>query len=131
MPNESTFPDHEEELLSVSGGTNTVARRFFQNTILFPIGKSTGLFAKEPRFMTTRDARNVRIFSDEAVETVVTASLFFAAVLMLITPLWILQAIQSMQMKLGVITIFIVVFLGFLTYATTGRAFERLAATAG
>ncbi|KAK7976303.1 Zn2/Cys6 DNA-binding protein [Apiospora arundinis] len=131
MPNESRFPDHEEELLSVSAERGTFARRFFQNSVLYPIGRSTNLFTKQPRFMTSRDARHIRIFSDEAMETVVTASLFVTAILMLITPLWILQAIQSMQLKLGVITIFIVVFLGFLTYCTTGRAFERLAATAG
>ncbi|KAK8085716.1 hypothetical protein PG997_006987, partial [Apiospora hydei] len=131
MQNESTFPDHEAELLSLSSGSNTFARRYFQNHVLYPIGKATKLFTKTPRFMTPRDAKNVHMFSDESTETFVTASLFFAAVLMLITPLWILQAIQSMQLKLGVITAFIVVFLGFLTYATTGRAFERLAATAG
>ncbi|KAK8045469.1 hypothetical protein PG993_005493, partial [Apiospora rasikravindrae] len=131
MLNESTFLNHEAELLSLSSGSSTFARRFFQNNVLHPIGKATKLFTKPPRFMTPRDAKHVHVFSDESTETVVTASLFFAAVLMLITPLWILQAIQSMQLKLGVITAFIVVFLGFLTYATTGRAFERLAATAG
>ncbi|KAK8014842.1 hypothetical protein PG990_008138 [Apiospora arundinis] len=133
MENESTFANHEAELLSVAGGdgSSTVARRFFQNKVLYPIGKSTNFFTKQPRFMTPRDAKNVHVFSDEAVEKVVTASLFFAAVLMLITPLWALQALQSLQLKLGVITVFIVVFLGFLTYCTTGRAFERLAATAG
>ncbi|KAK7932267.1 hypothetical protein PG985_002979 [Apiospora marii] len=131
MPDESTFPDHKTELLSLSSDGGTFARRFFENSVLYPIGKSTSLFTKTPRFMTPRDAKNVHIFSDEATETVATAGTFFVAALMLITPLWILQAIQSMHLKLGVITIFIVVFLGFLTYATTGRAFERLAATAG
>lgn len=131
MENESTFTNHEDELLSLSNGSSTFARRFFQNNVVYPIGKSTNLFTKQPRFMTPRDAKHVHIFSEESTETVVTASLFIAASLMLIAPLWILQAIQSMQMKLGIITIFIVVFLGFLTYCTTGRAFERLAATAG
>ncbi|KAK8131107.1 hypothetical protein PG984_007545 [Apiospora sp. TS-2023a] len=131
MPKESAFPDHEAELLSIPSGGGTVARRFFENSVLYPIGKSTSLFTKTPRFMTPRDAKNVHIFSDETTEAVATAGTFLVAALMLITPLWILQAIKSAQLKLGVITIFIVVFLGFLTYATTGRAFERLAATAG
>ncbi|KAK6854675.1 hypothetical protein PG995_009768 [Apiospora arundinis] len=131
MPNESTFTDHEAELLSISNGSSTFARRFFQNSVVYPFGRATNLFTKQPRFMSPRDARHVHVFSDESVETVVTVSLFLAAILMLISPLWILQALQSMQLKLGVITVFIVVFLGFLTYCTTGRAFERLAATAG
>jgi hypothetical protein len=131
MPKESAFPDHEAELLSIPSGGGTVARRFFENSVLYPIGKSTSLFTKTPRFMTPRDAKNVHIFSDETTEAVANAGTFLVAALMLITPLWILQAIKSAQLKLGVITIFIVVFLGFLTYATTGRAFERLAATAG
>ncbi|KAK7992357.1 hypothetical protein PG988_001151 [Apiospora saccharicola] len=131
MPNESTFPEHEAELLSITSRSGTFARRFFENNVIYPIGKSTGLFTKAPRFMTPRDSKNVHIFSDEATEIVATAGTFFVAALMLIAPLWILQAIQNTQLKLGVITIFVVVFLGFLTYATTGRAFERLAATAG
>ncbi|KAK7943834.1 uncharacterized protein PG986_012947 [Apiospora aurea] len=131
MPNESTFHGQESELLSLSRGSNTFARRCFQNSVLYPVGKTTKLFTTTPRFVTPRDAKNVHVFSEKSTETMVTASLFFAAVLMLITPLWILQAIRSMQLKLAVITVFIVVFLAFFTYAKTGRAFERLAATAG
>ena len=50
--------------------------------------------------------------------------------IMLITPLWVLQTLQDSRQKLGAITAFVVAFLGMVSYATTARPFETLGATA-
>ena len=44
--------------------------------------------------------------------------------------MWILQALDKNNHKLGVITAFVVVFLGLVSYATVAKPFETLAATA-
>lgn len=49
---------------------------------------------------------------------------------MLLTPMWILQALHNDNAKLAVITAFVVVFLGLVAYATVAKPFETLAATA-
>ena len=49
---------------------------------------------------------------------------------MLITPIWILQSLNTMQSKLVVITIFIFVFLLVLSLAMVAKPFEALGTTA-
>jgi ABC-type dipeptide/oligopeptide/nickel transport system permease subunit len=68
--------------------------------------------------------------SDNRIERFVTVVVLLAGLIMLIAPLWILNAVQGTQQKLGVITMFIVVFLGMVSWATGARIFESLAATA-
>jgi hypothetical protein len=50
---------------------------------------------------------------------------------MLLIPLWVLSVMESIFHKLAVITIFVVAFLAFMTWATLARPFEILASTAG
>lgn len=50
---------------------------------------------------------------------------------MLIAPMWILEFLGSGKVKLGVITGFIVVFLGLFSGMTDAKPFETLTATAG
>jgi len=49
---------------------------------------------------------------------------------MLIAPMWVLHAVKNQNAQLAVITAFIVVFLGMLSYATTAKPGETLGATA-
>lgn len=49
---------------------------------------------------------------------------------MLITPIWILQALTELKPKLAVITGFIFIFLLVLSLAMVAKPFEALGATA-
>lgn len=49
---------------------------------------------------------------------------------MLIFPLWVLAIIHGTFERLGVITGFVVLFLSLVTFTTTARPFESLAAAA-
>lgn len=49
---------------------------------------------------------------------------------MLLTPIWILQAMDRLVMKLAVITVFVLVFLLTLSLAMVSKPFEALGATA-
>jgi hypothetical protein len=50
--------------------------------------------------------------------------------IMLIVPLWVLAITEGIMKRLGVITGFIVLFLGLIAFTTTARSFESLAAAA-
>lgn len=49
---------------------------------------------------------------------------------MLIAPIWILAFTHAVVLKLTVITIFILLFLGLVVLGTNAKAYETLAATA-
>ncbi|RYP19489.1 hypothetical protein DL765_003329 [Monosporascus sp. GIB2] len=68
---------------------------------------------------------------DEPVDLLASIVLFVVALVMLIAPLWILAMVSEMVSRLAVITTFVIVFLGVLSWATLARPFEVLAAAAG
>ena len=72
----------------------------------------------------------VHYFSDERMNRCVTVVIVAVGTLMLIAPMWILQAMGNQQQKLCVITAFLLSFVVMISYATVARPFEILAATA-
>jgi hypothetical protein len=73
----------------------------------------------------------VFFIDDEAIDFVASFANFVTVCAMLVLPLWILQALEELRWKLTVITIFVVLCQVFLSVATLGRPFERLAGSAG
>jgi hypothetical protein len=69
--------------------------------------------------------------SDERIDSFATFIVLFFGLGMILAPIWILSFVNPKVVKLGVITVFIVVFLGMVSYATTSSPGESLAATAG
>lgn len=131
MDNETAFIQHDGELLSVSR-PKSVARQWFEQHIVYSTRAFLGLFRRAAHpHPGLQGTQQVYLFDDSAVDTSASIAIFVMVVIMLITPLWILQKLQEMQSKLVVITIFIILCQAFLTAATMGRPFERLAATAG
>jgi hypothetical protein len=76
------------------------------------------------------DQKFVTHFSDKKIDRFVTIVIVGIGKVMLIAPMWILQALATPIPKLGTITAFIVLFLGMVSYATVAKPFETLAATA-
>jgi hypothetical protein len=72
----------------------------------------------------------VTYFSDKKVDRFITIVIVGIGTVMLIAPMWILQALTALIPKLRTITAFIVLFLGMISYATVAKPFETLAATA-
>ena len=77
------------------------------------------------------DKNVVTYISDKRIDQFITVVIVSVGVLMLIAPMWILQALHDIHQKLGTITAFIIVFLGIVSYTTTAKPTEILAATAG
>ena len=59
-----------------------------------------------------------------------SAIIIAIGMVMLVTPIWALQAMNDIRSKLGVITGFILLFLLVLSVAMVAKPFEALAATA-
>ncbi len=68
--------------------------------------------------------------SDKRIDRFITVIIIGVGTLMLIAPMWILQALEDAKRKLAVITAFIAVFLGLFSSMTDAKPFETLAATA-
>ncbi|OTA63160.1 hypothetical protein K449DRAFT_37642 [Hypoxylon sp. EC38] len=131
MEEERRFIKHHDDLVSGNKEKSSL-REFFENQIILRTTALLGLFKRQmPPSMSPRDQKEVYHFSDQIIDTFGSVAVFIAAILMLIVPLWILQAMEDIRWKLAIITIFVVTCLLFLTLATLGRPFERLAATAG
>ncbi|KAK8106827.1 uncharacterized protein PG998_008840 [Apiospora kogelbergensis] len=129
---ETEFIKHVDELVAISQPKSTL-RHWFELRIVYGTRSCLGLFRRAPPHakMSSRDQEDTYLFSQQSLDAFSGIAIFVAALAMLITPLWILQTLQDLRLKLAVITVFAVVCLAFLTFATLGRPFERLAATAG
>ncbi|KAF5026803.1 hypothetical protein F66182_1087 [Fusarium sp. NRRL 66182] len=76
------------------------------------------------------DAPNVTYYSDKRIDHFASLVIVVIGMCLLIIPLWILQGLSSLRIKLGVITAFIFTFLLILSFAMVSKPFEALAATA-
>ncbi|KAI2471290.1 hypothetical protein F4781DRAFT_131144 [Annulohypoxylon bovei var. microspora] len=128
---ETDFIKHPDDLI-LGCGEKSILRIFFEDQVVLRTWAFLGLFKKNsPPSMSLRDRNEVYHFNDQAIDAFGSIAVLIIALLMLIAPLWILQALDDIHSKLAVITSFIIICLFFLTLATLGRPFETLAATAG
>jgi hypothetical protein len=133
MDAETDFIKHRDELISMSS-PKSIARQWFEDQVLLPTGLKLGVFKKthgQRSALSLRDQKSTYVFSDRAMDILESIAVFSMASLMLIAPLWILETMNSLKQKLIVITVFVILCLGFLSLATLARPFEKLAATAG
>ncbi len=76
------------------------------------------------------DAQMVTYSSDKRIDTFINVVIITVGMVMLIAPMWILNFLDGGTKKLGTITAFIVGFLGMISYSSSAKPFEALAATA-
>lgn len=82
------------------------------------------------RDVPDHDAAYVSYYSDRSIDRFASAIIIAIGVAMLITPLWILQAVDMFHMKLVVITAFVLVCLLLVSLAMVAKPFEALDSTA-
>ncbi|OTA97450.1 hypothetical protein M434DRAFT_391911 [Hypoxylon sp. CO27-5] len=131
MDEETCFIKHQDDLVS-SCREKSFLRNFFEERIVLRTKAFLGLFRTQPPpTMSLHDQSRTYHFSDKGIDAFGSIAIFIAALVMLIAPLWILQALEDIHSKLAVITSFVVTCLFCLSFGTVGRPFEKLAATAG
>ncbi|KAI5460085.1 hypothetical protein BGZ63DRAFT_426034 [Mariannaea sp. PMI_226] len=81
--------------------------------------------------MESHGMKNIMLYSDRKMDQVASLVVAAVGVVMLLAPIWILQALRSLETKLAVISVFIFTFLITLSFIMVSRPFEALGATAG
>ncbi|CAH0028372.1 unnamed protein product [Clonostachys rhizophaga] len=76
------------------------------------------------------DAEHISYYSNKRMDRFTSAILLIIGIVMLITPIWILEALNGIRHKLAVITVYVFVFLLILSLAMYTKPFEALGATA-
>lgn len=92
--------------------------------------RTLGVWKDDKGDIPSYDAGNVGYFSDKRMDRFASAIIVAIGVAMLITPIWILQALESLPAKLGTITAFVSVFLLVASMVMVSKPLEALSATA-
>ncbi|KAH3909864.1 hypothetical protein HBH56_153240 [Parastagonospora nodorum] len=93
----------------------------------------TAIHPPETRLWKTKnkiDDENAVYTSDTRIELFARMINTFLGLLMLVVPLWIFAFVDGPVKRLGIITVCLLLFLSLVTFTTTAREYEALAATA-
>ncbi|SPO00538.1 uncharacterized protein DNG_03286 [Cephalotrichum gorgonifer] len=115
------------DLINIVHKEKTPLRRFIDSSLYL---RTLPIFKQRKDELYHYDAGHVSYYSDKRIDGFVSAVIVAIGVTMLITPLWILQGLNTLTMKLGIITIFIFIFLLLLSFTMVSKPFEALGATA-
>lgn len=125
---EQQYLSHDLDLFCVVPKEKTPLRRLLDRSRKFRIASFWK--SDEAPSLPVYDQDVVTYTSDKRIDRFVTMLIVGVGTIMLLVPMWILQALERSHDKLAVITAFVVVFLGLVSYATVAKPFETLAATA-
>jgi hypothetical protein len=123
---ETNFIKYTDDLMCLSAD-RPLLWRLFETKIAWKIAALSRTFSQGPAGANDR----FFMYSDCNIEAWGFFAVLVTTSFMLISPLWILQAIDAFRVRLAVITFFIIACICLLTFATQVRPLERLAAAAG
>jgi hypothetical protein len=126
-PDEQKYLSHREDLFSVVRKSISPIRHLVNSSEKM---RTLSLWRHQKDGVPEYDAGQVHYYSDKRIDAFDSALIFFLGSVMLVAPIWILQTLEVLQQKLGVITAFIVMFLAMMSYAIHTKPFEALGATA-
>lgn len=116
------------DLFSLVPEDRSPLRRFFEQSSRFRL---LGFWErKPPSHLPIHDQGYVYYSSDKRIDQFVTVTILSAGLCMLIAPIWILAFVHKVAAKLAIITVFILIFLAMVSFATNAKPYESLAATA-
>ncbi|KAF4432004.1 hypothetical protein CGCFRS4_v008921 [Colletotrichum fructicola] len=117
----------KEDLVSVAYTEKTPLRKAIDSSLRL---RTLPVWRHRENTAPSYDAREVTYYSDKRMNAFASAVIIAIGVVMLLTPIWILQAMGDLKGKLAVITVFIFIFLLVLSLAMVAKPFEALGATA-
>ena len=123
LPEETEYVSHRRDLFSLVPRHAAPLRQLIDS---HPALRRLSLWRKR-----TTDEGLINYYSERKIEGFISIVITLAGLFMLICPLWILAFVEDMEKRLVVITAFVVLFLPLVTFTSTSRPFEVLAATAG
>ncbi|KAI0433536.1 hypothetical protein F5Y09DRAFT_338563 [Xylaria sp. FL1042] len=124
---EHRYLEEDQDLMRLRSHDKTPLRNWIDNSLAL---RTLSVWKKQSRTIPEYDASNVSYYSNTSMDTFACAMIVFIGASILITPIWILQAIENLQIKLAIITTFVLMFLLLLSFAMASKPFEALDATA-
>jgi hypothetical protein len=129
---EAMFVTHIEDLVAIRQSPKVAIREFFDHLV---VRHCDGLFrflCKAPPGQTDHwQGGKILVSNEELMNRFSVLFEFLVALVLFIIPLWILQAVNSANEKLAIITVFVLACLALLSFVMSGSPFQVLAATAG
>jgi hypothetical protein len=122
---ESSFITHTDDLMAVQPKSKSPVRLFLERSNYF----RTTFFKHTPLDPLVIEPENYWN-NDQRMEQFAGMLIGAIGIMMLVAPLWVLNFVDGIVTKLGVITAFIVTFFALAALATTAKVFETLAAAA-
>ncbi|KAM5382070.1 hypothetical protein ACJZ2D_002672 [Fusarium nematophilum] len=105
---EQKYLNHDDDLISVVERDKTPLRCLIDTSRTL---RTLPIWKHKSDETPDYDAENVSYYSDKRMYGFACAVIITVGVIMLISPIWVLQAMSSLQAKLGVITAFVFTFL--------------------
>ncbi|KAI0545138.1 hypothetical protein F4679DRAFT_562196 [Xylaria curta] len=124
---EQRYLEHNQDLIRLEFNNKTPLRNWIDSSLAL---RTLSIWKKQSRAAPKYEASNVSYYSNTCMDSFASGTIIFIGASLLITPIWILQAIEYLQIKLAVITAFVLVFLLVLSFVMVSRPLEALGATA-
>lgn len=126
---EQTYLEHQDDLICVAHKIKTPLRRVIDSSLRLRTLNVWRLKDDETS-VPEYDQKYVSYYSDRRMDGFASTFIILVGLIMLITPIWILQALSNIQTKLIVITLFTSAFLVVMSVSMVAKPFEALGATA-
>lgn len=133
VADERQYLEHGADLVSLAAQEKTPLRRAIDNSQrlrTLPLWRQMQRSGGDGGEAAVRDQGHVAYFSNRRLDGFASGAIVVLGVAMLLTPLWVLQALEAPTAKLLVITVFVLVFLLTMSFTMAAKPFEALGATA-
>ncbi|KAJ8131094.1 hypothetical protein O1611_g2531 [Lasiodiplodia mahajangana] len=124
---EHRYLEQNQDLIRLRSHGKTPLRNWIDSSLAL---RTLGIWKKHSRSIPKYEMENISYYSNTTIDAFASAIIVFVGASLLVTPIWILQAIERLQSKLAVITAFILVFLLILSSAMASKPLEALGVTA-
>ncbi|ETS78042.1 hypothetical protein PFICI_10104 [Pestalotiopsis fici W106-1] len=125
---EQKYLNHKNDLICVTHKNKTPLRKMIDKSRRL---RTLGVWrSKDEKSIPHDESQDVSYYSDQRIDGFASAFIVFVGLTMLVAPIWVLDSLESMRLRLMVITVFIVVFLLVMSFAMVAKPFEALGATA-
>lgn len=127
LASETNYIKHPYDLFSLSPTPKSPLRLLLEKSRHF---RELKVWKQEDFDPAVKKDELVGLSSDSKIDNFVAGIIMALGLAMLIAPLWVLAFVNDLVRKLGVISAFIVLFFGLISFTTTAKPFESLAAAA-
>ncbi|KAI1110376.1 hypothetical protein F5Y14DRAFT_429218 [Nemania sp. NC0429] len=124
---EHSYLGQSQDLVRLRSHEKTPLRNWIDNSLAL---RTLSIWKKQSRGIPEYEASNISYYSNASMDAFASAVIVFIGASILVTPIWILQAINNLQIKLAIITAFVLVCLLLLSFVMVSKPFEALGATA-